>query len=343
MRKLLNTLYVTSQDNYLSLDGENVIILDKEQEVGRLPLHNLEAIVSFGYRGASPALMGGCASRNIALCFLTPQGKFLARVTGKVKGNVVLRKKQYEVSDNPVMSVGIARNCILGKVYNSRWVLERAIRDHGVSVDLEMLKKASGHLKNSLSSIATCMDLAQLRGYEGEAASVYFGAFDQLILQQKKEFVFSGRNKRPPMDNVNAMLSFVYTLLTNMIASALETVGLDPYVGFMHTDRPGRVSLALDLIEELRPVLADRFVLTLINKKMITGKDFTRKEDGAVLMKEKARKDMLVEWQNKKKEVITHPYLGEKVEWGMIPFVQAMLLARYLRGDIDEYPPFFWK
>lgn len=343
MRKLLNTLYVTSQDNYLSLDGENVVILDKEQEVGRLPLHNLEAIVSFGYRGASPALMGGCASRNISLCFLTPHGKFLARVTGKVKGNVVLRKKQYEVSDNPVMSIGIARNCILGKVYNSRWVLERAIRDHGVSVDLEMLKKASVYLKNSLSNIETCMDMAQLRGYEGEAASVYFGSFDQLILQQKKEFVFSGRNKRPPMDNVNAMLSFVYTLLTNMIASALETVGLDPYVGFMHTDRPGRVSLALDLIEELRPVLADRFVLTLINKKMITGKDFTRKEDGAVIMKEKARKDMLVEWQNKKKEVITHPYLGEKVEWGMIPFVQAMLLARYLRGDIDEYPPFFWK
>lgn len=343
MKKLLNTLYVTSQDSYLSLDGENVVILDQEHETGRIPLHNLEAIVSFGYRGVSPALMGGCARRNISLCFLSPQGKFLARVTGSVRGNVVLRKKQYEISKDVDAALGIARNCILGKVYNSRWILERATRDHGLLVDVEKIKKASGFLQTSLVSIEGCQDMAQLRGYEGEAASVYFGVLDQLILQQKKDFVFSGRNKRPPMDNVNAMLSFTYTLLTNMVASALETVGLDPYVGFMHTDRPGRVSLALDLIEELRPVLADRFVLTLINKKMVNGKDFTKKEDGAVLMSDKARKNFLVEWQNKKKEIITHPYLGEKVEWGMIPFVQAMLLARYLRGDIDEYPVFFWK
>lgn len=343
MKKLLNTLYVTSEDSYLSLDGENVVIFNQTQEMGRIPLHNLEAIVSFGYRGASPALMGGCASRNISLCFLTPQGKFLARVTGSVRGNVVLRKRQYEVSNNPDISLGVARNCILGKVYNSRWILERATRDHSLQVDVEQMKRASGFLKESLERIEGCTDAAQLRGYEGEAASVYFGVFNQLILQQKKDFVFSGRNKRPPLDNVNAMLSFVYTLLTGMVASALETVGLDPYVGFLHTDRPGRVSLALDLIEELRPVLADRFVLTLINRKMVTGKDFTKKEDGAVLMSDAARKDLLTEWQNKKKEVITHPYLEEKVEWGMIPFVQAMLLARFLRGDIDEYPPFFWK
>lgn len=343
MKKLLNTLYITSQDSYVSLDGENVVILDLEQEVGRIPLHNLEAIVSFGYRGASPALMGACARRNISLCFLSPQGKFLARVTGSVRGNVVLRKRQYEVSKDEDISLGIAKNCILGKVYNSRWILERATRDHGLSVDMEKIKRASGFLQNSLMQIDGCNNMAQLRGYEGEAANVYFREFDQLILQQKKEFVFSGRNKRPPMDNVNAMLSFVYTLLTSMVASALETVGLDPYVGFMHTDRPGRVSLALDLMEELRPVLADRFVLTLINKKMVTGRDFTKKEDGAVLISDKSRKGLLVEWQNKKKEIITHPYLGEKVEWGMIPFVQAMLLARYLRGDLDQYPAFFWK
>ena len=280
MKKLLNTLYVTSEDSYLSLDGENVVIFNQTQEMGRIPLHNLEAIVSFGY---------------------------------------------------------------LGKVYNSRWVLERATRDHGLQVDVEQMKRASGFLKDSLGYIETCTDMAQLRGYEGEAASVYFGVFNQMILQQKKDFAFSGRNKRPPLDNVNAMLSFVYTLLTGMVASALETVGLDPYLGFMHADRPGRVSLALDLIEELRPVLADRFVLALINRKMITGKDFTKKEDGAVLMSDKARKNLLTEWQNRKKDVITHPYLGEKVEWGMIPFVQAMLMARFLRGDIDEYPPFFWK
>lgn len=343
MKKLLNTLYVTSKDSYLALDGENVVILDMEQEMGRIPLHNLEAIVSFGYRGASPALMGGCAARNISLCFLTPQGKFLARVTGGIKGNVVLRKKQFEISQNPQICLGIARNCILGKVYNSRWVLERATRDHSLQVDVERLKHASGFLKQSQNYILESKDMAQLRGYEGEAASIYFGVLDQLILQQKKDFKFEGRNKRPPLDNVNAMLSFVYTLLTNTIASALETVGLDPYVGFMHTDRPGRVSLALDLIEELRPVLADRFVLTLINKKMVTAKDFTKKEDGAVLMSDKGRKTILTEWQNKKKEVITHPFLEEKVEWGMVPFVQSMLLARHLRGDIEEYPPFFWK
>ncbi len=343
MKKLLNTLYVTSPDGYLSMDGENVVILNQDQEMGRIPLHNLEAIVSFGYRGASPALMGGCANRNISLCFMSPQGKFLARVTGKTKGNVVLRKRQFEAAEDKKISFGIARNCILGKVYNSRWILERATRDHAISVDVEALKRASGFLQNSLNYIEKCEDMAQLRGYEGEAASVYFSVYNQLILQQKKDFVFSGRNKRPPMDNVNALLSFVYTLLTNTVASALEAVGLDPYVGFMHTERPGRVSLALDLIEELRPVLADRFVLTLINRKMVTGKDFTKKEDGAVLLSDRARKDLLTEWQNKKQEVITHPFLGEKVEWGMIPFVQAMLLARYLRGDLDEYPTFFWK
>lgn len=343
MKKLLNTLYVTSQDSYLSLDGENIVLLNQELEAGRVPLHNLEAIVSFGYRGASPALMGACADRNISLCFLSPQGKFLARVSGKVRGNVVLRKRQYELSETSETALSVARNCILGKVYNSRWILERATRDHGLQVDVGQLKKASYYLKNSLKSISDCQEMAQLRGYEGEAASIYFGVFSELILQQKKEFTFHGRNKRPPMDNVNAMLSFAYTLLTNMIASALETVGLDPYVGFMHTDRPGRVSLALDLIEELRPVLADRFVITLINRKIITGKDFKKKEDGAVLMSDDARKKLLVEWQNKKKETVVHPYLQEKVEWGMIPFVQAMLLARYLRGDLDEYPPFFWK
>ena len=343
MKKLLNTLYVTSENSYLSLDGENVVILEEKKELGRIPLHNLEAIVSFGYRGVSPALMGGCAERNIGLCFLTPQGKFLARISGRIRGNVLLRQKQFEIANDDKASLGIARNCILGKVFNSRWILERATRDHGLQIDVEKVKQASGYLKESLKRIVECQDMAVLRGYEGEAASVYFRVFNQLILQQKKDFTFDGRNRRPPLDNVNALLSFVYTLLTSSVASALETVGLDPYVGFMHTERPGRTSLALDMIEELRPVMADRFVLTLINKKMVTGKDFTKKEDGAVILSDKARKMLLTEWQNRKKEEIKHPYLDEKVEWGMIPFVQAMLLARYLRGDIDEYPPFLWK
>lgn len=343
MKKLLNTLYITSENSYLSLDGENIVVLDREKEVGRVPLHNLEGIVSMGYRGTSPALMGACADRNISLCFLTPNGKFLARITGKVKGNVVLRMKQYTMSLDDAESLKVAKNCIIGKVHNARWVLERATRDHGMQINVERVKKASIMLKESVTMIQNCVSKEQLRGYEGEAASVYFGVFNELILQQKKEFLFKGRNKRPPVDNVNAMLSFVYTLVTNNIASALEACGLDPYVGVLHTQRPGRVSLALDLIEELRSVLADRFVLSLINKKIVNNKDFQKKENNAVLMKDDARKRILTEWQNKKKETLTHPYLKEKVEWGMVPFVQAMLLARYLRGDLDAYPPFLWK
>ena len=214
---------------------------------------------------------------------------------------------------------------------------------NGLQIDTDRVKTASDSLKNSLNLIQNCQSKDQLRGYEGEAASVYFGVFDELILQQKKDFFFHGRNKRPPLDNVNALLSFVYTLLTNHITSALETVGLDPYVGYLHGDRPGRTSLSLDLVEELRAVLADRFVLSLINRKMISGKHFKKKENGAVLMDDEARKKVLTEWQNRKKEVITHPFLQEKVEWGMVPYVQAALLARYLRGDLDGYPVFLWK
>ena len=343
MRKLLNTLYVNSENSYLSLDGENVVVLEDQKELGRIPLHNLEGIVSFGYRGTSPALMGACAERNISLCYLMPQGKFLARVSGRVKGNVILREQQYASKNDDKVSLEIAKNCILGKVYNSRWVLERAVRDHALQIDTERVKEASAFLKDALGRIPHAESKEQLRGYEGEAASIYFGVFDELILQQKKDFVFRGRNKRPPLDNVNALLSFVYTLLTNSITSALESVGLDPYVGYLHTDRPGRASLSLDMIEELRAILADRFVLTLINKKIISGKNFSVKENGAVLMDDELRKKVLTEWQNKKKETITHPYLKEKVEWGMVPYVQAMLLARYLRGDLDGYPVFLWK
>lgn len=343
MKKLLNTLYVTSENSYLSLDGENVVVSDQGCEVGRLPLHNLESIVSFGYRGTSPALMGACAERNISLCYLSPQGKFLARVSGKVKGNVILREQQYRAFLDNEKSLGVAKNCIIGKIYNARWVLERATRDHGFQVNVEELKKSSEILKNSIVHVHNCQSKEQLRGIEGEAAQIYFGVFDELILQQKKDFSFHGRTKRPPLDYVNVLLSFTYTLLTNTITSALETVGLDPYVGCLHTERPGRVSLSLDLIEELRPVFADRFVLSLINKKLITKKGFEKKENGAILMDDKTRRLVLTEWQNRKKETLTHPFLKEKVEWGMVPYVQAMLLARYLREDLDGYPPFLWK
>lgn len=343
MKRLLNTLYVTSPDRYLSLDGENVVVLEKNIEIGRIPLHNLEMIVTFGYTGASPALMGACASRNIGLVFLSGNGRFIARVVGEVYGNVMLRKEQYRRSEQEDESLAIAKNCILGKVYNSRWVLERVARDHSMRVDVEKIHKKTGFLASSLVKIRNCKSAEELLGLEGEAASVYFSVFDDLILQQKEDFCFSGRSRRPPMDEVNAMLSFAYTLLTSMCASALEAVGLDPYVGFFHKDKPGRRSLALDLVEELRSIMGDRFVLTLINLRSVKKEGFLRKENGAVIMDEKTRKAFLAAWQKKKQEMITHPFLGEKMEWGMVPFAQAMLLARYLRGDLEEYPPFFWK
>ena len=267
----------------------------------------------------------------------------MARVTGNVRGNVLLREQQYASSMDENKSLEIAKNCIAGKIYNGRWVLERTFRDHEMQVNAEQIKLVSGQMKQSLALVKNVKSKEQLRGVEGEAAKLYFSVFDEMILQQKKDFAFQKRSRRPPLDNVNAMLSFTYTLLTNMAASALETVGLDPYIGYLHTKRPGRASLALDLVEELRAVFADRFVLSLINRKVVCKKDFTKKENGAVLMSDDARKIILTEWQNRKKESITHPYLKEKVEWGMVPYVQAMLLARYLRGDLDGYPPFFWK
>lgn len=343
MKKLLNTLYVTSPERYLSLDGENIVILEGKEEIGRVPLHNLEAIVTFGRTGASPALMGACAKKNISLCFMSEHGRFLARITGEVKGNVTLRKTQYRLSESEEESVKIARNFIVGKIYNSRWVIERATRDHAMRLDVEKLKKVSDYLQNSLKTAATCENLQSLRGVEGEAASLYFSVFDDLILQQKEDFYFKTRNKRPPLDCVNALLSFTYTLLSNMNAAALEAVGLDPYIGYLHRDRPGRVSLALDLMEELRSVLADRFVLSLVNKRMVNSSGFTKKENGAVIMDDDTRKIVLVAWQNRKQEIIKHPFLEEKMEWGMVPFAQAMLLSRFLRGDLDGYPPFMWK
>jgi CRISPR-associated protein Cas1 len=343
MRKLLNSLYITSPESYLSLDGENIVIVDNKKEIARIPLHNIESINSFGYRGVSPALMGKCVKLGINLNFLTPNGKFLSRIEGPVKGNVLLRTEQYIKSINEDECIRISRNMILGKVYNSRWILERATRDHPMQVNVDRLKRTSLQLKESLIRIKESKNLDELRGFEGESASLYFRDFNELILQQKADFNFDRRNRRPPLDNVNAMLSFSYSLLMNMVTGALESVGLDPYVGFMHTKRPGRVSLSLDLMEELRHVFADRFVLSLINKKIVNKKGFIKKEDGAVLMNDDTRKIILTEWQNRKKEVIQHPYLKEKVEWGIVPFVQASLLARYLRGDLDEYPPFFWK
>ena len=343
MRKLLNTLYITTPDKYLSLDGENIVVLQDEEKLARFPLHGLEAVVTCGFTGASPALMGACVKRGISICFLTQYGKFLARVTGEVCGNVVLRKMQYRFSDDELTSNQISKYFLIGKLYNSKWVIERATRDYSLRLDVEKLKSKSRLISECMNQVQSAESLEVLRGIEGEAAKAYFSVFDDLILQQKEDFYFNERNRRPPLDNVNAMLSFVYSLLASSCTSALEAVGLDPYVGFLHRDRPGRVSLALDLMEELRPVLADRFVLSMINRKEINKECFLIKENGAVEITDNARRTILTAWQNKKIEKIKHPYLDENLEWGIIPYAQALLLARYIRGDIDGYPPFLWK
>ena len=343
MRQLLNTLYVTTEDAYLSLDGENVVVCRQKTEMGRVPLHTLESIVCFSRSGATPALMGKCARLGIDLCFFNPYGQFLARTVGEERGNVLLRQTQYRIADSDLQSCQYARYFILGKVYNARWVLERATRDHPQRVPVEQLKRVSTQLAAALPLIEQCDDLDQLRGLEGEAAQRYFDCFDSLILQQHEAFPFVSRSRRPPLDNVNALLSFAYSLLARDCASALSSVGLDPYVGFLHRARPGRRSLALDLMEELRAVYADRFVLSCINQKLLTAKHFQKQENGAVLLTDDGRRVFLKAWQTKKQEQITHPFLKEKLPWGLVPYVQALLLARTLRGDLELYPPFFWK
>ena len=343
MKKLLNTLYITTPDRYLSLDGENVVISAERQEIGRVPLHNLERIMAFGCAGASPALMGKCVADGRELVFMSRSGRFLARVEGEVSGNVLLRRTQYRYADDKALSMSIAKNIVAAKLYNSRWTLERTVRDHAMRIDTEKFGSKSAFLKGSITKAVSASDMDSLRGIEGEAASVYFSVFDDMILQQKNEFRFSGRNRRPPLDRVNALLSFAYSLCTSMCTSALETVGLDPYVGFMHTDRPGRRSLALDLVEEFRALMCDRFVLTIINKRIVNPKQFEFREDGAVLLNDEGRREFITAWQKRKEDEIRHPFLEEKVQWGMVPYVQALLLARYLRGDLDAYPPFLWK
>lgn len=343
MRKLLNTLFVTSEDSYLALENENVLVLNSDEKKGQFPLSILEGIVCFSFKGASPALMGACAKRGIQLCFMTPNGRFLARTCGEDRGNVLLRKRQYRISDNPEQSCLIARNFIFGKVYNTRWMIERTVRDHAMRVEAEVLKQFSRQMADQLPAIAEAEDLDVLRGLEGEASSRYFAAFDHMILNQKDDFRFQDRNRRPPMDNVNALLSFAYAILANDCSAALESVGMDSYVGFLHRDRPGRASLSLDLMEELRGPLADRMVLTLINTRAIQTRHFYRQADRAVLLNDEGRRVFLNAWQERKRETLTHPYLKEKIYWGLVPYVQALLLARYLREDLDGYPPFLWK
>lgn len=342
MKVLLNSLYVTLPDARLSLNSGNVVVTDQDKKVLELPLLNLKDIICFNYKGVSPFLMAACAEKDIGLTFISPSGRFLARIQGRTRGNVLLRKKQYTISEDPSEKYKLARNFIIGKVANARKVINRAIRDHALAVDVNVLQRTSNGLKEILFRLQKSASNVEVFALEGLAAKLYFGSFDHLILRQKETFTFTSRNRRPPLDNINALLSFLYTLLRVETTSALESVGLDPYVGFMHTDRPGRPSLALDLMEELRPIFADRLALTLVNLKQIDGEGFEKKDSGAVLMTEETRKKVISAWQDRKKNNIIHPFLKEKISFGLLPYVQALLLARCLRGDLDEYPPYFW-
>lgn len=341
MRKLLNTLYVTNPDVYLSKDGDNIVARIDQKEVMRLPAINIEGIVCFNRMGVSQYLMAMCVEHGIGLCFLSPNGRFLARVTGKINGNVLLRRKQYRVADDAFKSLEISKIIIGGKIFNSRKVVERFKRDHVTDeMQLARIEAVSNALKVNLRQSMKVQSTNELRGVEGDAAGNYFSIFDEMIIAQKPSFAFLGRNRRPPKDRTNCLLSFAYTLLTHEVQSALETVGLDPYVGFLHTDRPGRAGLALDMMEELRAYLADRLVLTLINRKQVSADDFIDNGADNVVMKDNCKKTVLAAWQKRKKEIIQHPFLKENVPIGLIPYVQAMLMTRYLRGDLEKYPVF---
>lgn len=339
MKQLLNTVYVSDPNIYLALKGNNLNLLKENESLARIPLHNIEAICTYGHQGASPALMGECMKQNINLTFFTSSGRFRGRVTGETNGNVTLRKKQYRTSDNEGASAYLAKHMIIGKIFNSEQLLKRTVRDHALRIDVNRINFIINRLKESRVSAVNCTDLEELRGIEGNAASAYYSIFNHLILQQKDTFHFKERNRRPPLDPVNALLSFSYSLLAAESAAALEGVGLDSYVGFLHRDRPGRNSLALDLMEELRPLIADRFVLKIINRKQINSNDFIIKENEAVLLTDDARRNFLQLWQEEKQQTIMHPFLKEKISWGLIPHIQALLLARHLRGDLDAYPP----
>ncbi|WP_323029406.1 type I-C CRISPR-associated endonuclease Cas1c [Castellaniella defragrans] len=344
MRRQLNTLYVTTDGAWLHKDGATIVMEVEREERARLPIHMLESLVCIGRIAVSPQLLGFCTEQGISICYLTPHGRFLARVEGPVSGNVLLRREQYRRSDDPQGCAAIVRNLLIGKIHNQRAVLARGWRDHGDHLsDQATFQHALKRLKRIPQRILLENDPDLLRGLEGEAAQAYFSVFDQLIRTESPLLRFGGRNRRPPRDAFNALLSFLYTLLTHDCRSALETVGLDPAVGFLHRDRPGRPSLALDMAEEFRPLLGERLALSIINRRQLNERDFQFFANGAVQLKDDARKTVLVAYQERKREQIRHAFLDEKIDIGLLPFAQAQLLARHLRGDLDGYPPFLWK
>lgn len=346
MRRLRNTIYVTNEDAWLRKDGANLVVEVAGEERGRAPLHMLEGIVTFGRPGASPAMMAASAEAGIALSFLDPNGRFLARVQGKQSGNVLLRRAQYRVADDPVRAAVIVRGIVAAKIANQRTVIRRLLRDYADDYTVDA-RKALENAERRFSDIARrALGMAEidgLRGLEGEGALTYFSVFNHLIRASGDEFAFKGRSRRPPLDRINALLSFLYAMLGHDCRSALETYGLDPQVGFLHTDRPGRASLALDLMEEFRPILADRLALSLINRKQLTADDFVIEEAGGVRLIDEARKRVLVAWQERKRDELRHPFLDEVFPLGLFLHAQAQLLARHLRGDLDGYPGYIWK
>ena len=343
MRKLLNTLYVSSQGSYLHREGETVVVEREKQKVLQLPIHTISSIVCFGNVLCSPFLLGLCAERGVSISFLTEYGRFLAGVKGPISGNVLLRRQQYRMADDENLTRGIAANVISGKLANCRIVINRTVRDHAEKVNTAALREASENISRIIDRIPRAANTDEVRGLEGQAAAEYFRVFNHLIVDQKEDFIFTERSRRPPLDEVNALLSFIYTILAHDVRSALETVGLDPSVGFLHRDRPGRPGFALDIMEEFRPVIADRLVLSLINRRQLDKNNFTKASNGAVTMDDGARKTVLTEYQNRKQDKVFHPYIEETVPIGLLYFVQSNLMARYIRGDIDGYPPFFWR
>lgn len=343
MKRHLNTLFVTTDGAYLRKDGQAVVVMIEKEVRLRLPLHNLDGIVCFGNIMCSPGLMGACAKAGVSLSFLTPYGGFVAAVTGFSPGNVLLRREQYRRADDPASTLAFARHFVAAKISNCRAVLLRAARDTPRQESAERLRSTASRLSHNVQSALKVCDIDSLRGIEGDGANLYFSAFNDLYSPGVVGFEFTYRSRRPPLDRINALLSFLYSMLTHDARSACEACGLDAAVGFLHRDRPGRPGLSLDLIEEFRAFLADRLALSLINRRQIQEQDFDVTESGAILLKEKSRKVVLAAWQKRKQDTITHPFLGEKTTIGLLVHLQARLLARFLRGDLDDYPPFLWK
>ncbi len=344
MKKLLSNLYITTQEAYVSKERENIIVSLHGKEIFRAPIHLINSVVCFGNVLCSPFVFGLCAENDVSISFFTEYGKFIAKVQSPVSGNVLLRKQQYKYSEDGKFCLETAKSVLIGKLNNSKTVINRALRDHQNKMSApDKVKEVSESLQRSLNNVLSADNLDTLRGMEGDAANSYFSVFDELILTDKEIFYMKERNRRPPLDNVNCLLSFTYTLLAHDISSALEGVGLDPQVGFFHKDRPGRPSLALDLMEEFRSVIADRLVLTLINLSQLDNKGFRKSQSGGVIMSDDNKKVLLNAYKKRKEEEIFHPFFKENIQIGLLFHAQALLFARYIRGDIDAYPPFIWK